>query len=122
MSDNQKNSPSSRRAKRKGAFVEHIDKRKLWEQHQGLCGLCNSSVKLSRMTIDHIVPLSQGGLHEYANVQPAHGLCNHVKGNGEFSLELLEAAYKRRKRRKSKGYRNKTGRKRVPLTPAIRAL
>ena len=74
------------------------------------------------MTIDHIVPLSKGGRHEYANVQPAHSLCNHVKGNGEFSLERLEVAYKARKRRKSKGYRNVTGRKRVPLTPAFRAL
>jgi 5-methylcytosine-specific restriction endonuclease McrA len=68
------------------------------------------------MTIDHITPLSEGGLHCYENVQPAHSLCNHVKGSGEFSFERLEEAQRKRNRRKSKGYKNKTGRKRVPLT------
>jgi 5-methylcytosine-specific restriction endonuclease McrA len=74
------------------------------------------------MTIDHIKPLSLGGLHEYANVQPAHSLCNHIKGSGEFSLERLEEAIRKRNKRRSKRYRNTTGRKGVPLQPAIRAL
>ncbi len=30
--------------------------------------------------IDHIVPLDAGGLHEPANVQCAHFLCNSKKG------------------------------------------
>ena len=105
-----------------GAFVEHIDKRKLWMDYQGICGLCLQPVKFARMTIDHILPLSKGGLHEYANVQPAHGLCNHVKANGEFSLEALEEAYERRAKRRSKRYRNTTGRRGAPLTPAVRPL
>jgi 5-methylcytosine-specific restriction endonuclease McrA len=105
-----------------GAFVEHINKRKLWEQYQGLCALCWHPVKFSRMTIDHITPLSKGGRHEYANVQPAHGLCNHVKGCGEFSMEELERAIKRRAKRRSKRYRNTTGRTGAPLTMAARAL
>jgi 5-methylcytosine-specific restriction endonuclease McrA len=80
--------------------------------YQGLCGLCLQPVRLDRMTIDHIVPLSQQGLHEYANVQPAHGLCNHVKANGEFTLEALEEAIESRNRkRRRKGYRNTTGRR-----------
>lgn len=120
MSDKKHNSPASRRARKMGAFVEHIDKRKLWHQYQGICGLCLTPVPLSRVTIDHIIPLSQGGLHEYANVQPAHGLCNHVKGSGEFSLERLEEAIKRRARRRSKRYRNTTGRK-DGLKPAFGA-
>ena len=32
-------------------------------------------------TIDHIIPLSQGGLHSWANVQLAHFLCNSYKGD-----------------------------------------
>lgn len=115
--------PGERRAKKRGVFVEHINKRKLWDQYQGLCGLCLRPVQLDRMTVDHIVPLAKGGLHEFANAQPAHGLCNHVKGSGEFSLELLEEAIERRNRkRRRKGYRNNTGRRGAPLTPAIRAL
>jgi 5-methylcytosine-specific restriction endonuclease McrA len=122
MSDKKHNSPASRRARAKGAFVEHIDKRKLWTDYQGICGLCMQPVKFARMTIDHIKPLSLGGLHEYANVQPAHSLCNHIKGSGEFSLERLEEAIRKRNKRRSKRYRNTTGRKGVPLQPAIRAL
>jgi hypothetical protein len=72
MSDKKRNSPASRRARKKGVFVEHIDKRKLWTDYQGICGLCLQPVKFARTTIDHIIPLSQGGMHEYANVQPAH--------------------------------------------------
>jgi hypothetical protein len=65
-------------------------------------------------------------MHSYDNVQPAHGICNYVKGNGEFTLEGLNAALKarehKRSRKKSKGYRNVTGRSGAPLTPAVRAL
>lgn len=114
--------PSNRRAKKLGVFVEYVDKRKLWEEYQGICGLCSKPVKLNRMTIDHIEPLSKGGLHSYGNTQPAHSLCNHVKANGEFSLERLNEAQKRRDSRRSKRYRNRTGRKGVPLTPALRSV
>lgn len=79
-------------------------------------------MKLRQVTIDHITPLSHGGKHEYSNVQPTHGLCNHIKGNGEFSLERLEEALKRRDRRRSKRYRNTTGKRGVPLTPAARMI
>lgn len=108
--------PGERRARKRGLFVEHINKRKLWDTYQGLCGLCFEPVRLDRMTVDHIVPLSSGGRHEYANVQPAHGLCNHVKGCGEFTLEALDAAKAKRERRKNRRYRNRTGATGVPLT------
>lgn len=32
-------------------------------------------------SMDHIVPLSQGGMHEWNNVQLAHFKCNAVKGD-----------------------------------------
>lgn len=123
MSDTQKRmTPANRRAKKLGVFVEYVDKRTLWDDHQGICGLCLQPVKISRMTIDHIVPLSQGGVHSYENTQPAHSLCNHVKGSGEFSLERLNAAIKRRDSRRSKRYRNRTGRRGAPLTSATRMI
>ena len=87
--------------------------------YQGMCALCQLPVRLDRMTVDHIVPLSKGGRHEYANTQPAHGLCNYVKADGEFSMEALEEAIAKReskRRRRSKGYRNHTGARGVPLT------
>lgn len=30
--------------------------------------------------VDHVVPLSKGGMHGYTNVQPAHPRCNMRKG------------------------------------------
>jgi len=32
-------------------------------------------------TIDHIIPLSKGGLHMMSNCQLAHRRCNSYKGN-----------------------------------------
>jgi 5-methylcytosine-specific restriction endonuclease McrA len=70
-----------RRALHFNAFVEDIDKRKLWEMHDGLCGICKSYVPFGKTTIDHIIPLSRGGLHCYDNVQPAHASCNRRKAD-----------------------------------------
>jgi 5-methylcytosine-specific restriction endonuclease McrA len=119
MSDKIQHTPGERRARARGLFVEHVNKRKLWSMYQGLCALCSRPVKLAQVTVDHIIPLSHGGLHEYANVQPAHGICNYVKADGEFSMEKLEEALAKReakRRRRSKGYRNRTGARGVPLT------
>ncbi|OQW46102.1 MAG: hypothetical protein A4S09_16845 [Proteobacteria bacterium SG_bin7] len=33
------------------------------------------------MTIDHVVPISKGGRHEWDNVVAACGQCNNRKGN-----------------------------------------
>lgn len=107
-----RNSLSSRRARKLNLFVEHVDKRVLWKMYGGLCALCGDPLKFSRVTIDHRIPLSQGGEHSYENTQPTHGLCNHIKADGEFSFEKLWEAQRRRARRRSKGYRNTTGRRR----------
>lgn len=42
-----------------------------------------------RPSIDHIVPLSQGGTHELANVQLAHYRCNLSKNNRGSGEQLL---------------------------------
>ena len=72
---------AQRRARRLNAFVEVVDRRELWSRHNGVCGICRGQVKYEEMTIDHRVPLSKGGLHSYANTQPAHEECNVAKGN-----------------------------------------
>lgn len=72
---------AGRRAKRLSAFVENVDKKELWKRHDGICGICRTPVALDHTTIDHVVPLSRGGLHSYANTQPAHSECNTAKGN-----------------------------------------
>lgn len=72
---------AKRRALRYSAFVEHVDRQTLYELCGGCCGLCGDPVLYRDMTIDHIIPLSRGGVHSYENVQIAHGVCNRRKGN-----------------------------------------
>lgn len=77
-----------RRARERDAFVEDIDPSEIAERDHWLCGLCGEPVERSEVvphplsaTIDHIIPLAKGGLHEKKNVQLAHFWCNSIKGD-----------------------------------------
>lgn len=54
-----------------------------WEgmlnQTKGYCPKCNKHVGTDKLTMDHIIPLSKGGLHRIDNVQPLCILCNCSK-------------------------------------------
>lgn len=56
-----------------------------WRQmkaHYGhSCVYCGR--KMTRLTMDHIIPLSQGGNHTYSNIVPACRSCNSRKHTGE---------------------------------------
>lgn len=58
-----------------------------YRRSDGRCGLCGQPVDLKVMkgreqpSIDHIIPLSRGGLDERCNTQLAHCGCNSKKGN-----------------------------------------
>lgn len=77
-----------RRARLLDALVEDVDPQVLWERDGGTCGICKLPVdhslpwphKMSK-TVDHVVPLSLGGEHSYANTQIAHAVCNSRKNN-----------------------------------------
>lgn len=51
------------------------------------CALCGSPISLGGekylggITVDHIIPKSQGGTLALDNVQPAHQKCNNIKGD-----------------------------------------
>lgn len=62
---------------------------KIFERDGWRCQLCRKPVRRTAVvphplapTLDHIVPLAAGGLHEPANVQTAHFICNSVRGAG----------------------------------------
>lgn len=42
------------------------------------------------MTLDHIIPLHQGGPHTEANLKPAHMQCNTLKEHGYTPEQMLE--------------------------------
>lgn len=74
-------SANTRRALTKQVFIEVVDPRVVFERDKGQCGICMKVVDVnSQWEVDHIVPISKGGTHCYANVQLAHRRCNRSKG------------------------------------------
>lgn len=73
-------SANTRRAITKQVFVEVVDPRTVFERDKGICGICRLAVDpMTPWEVDHVIPISKGGLHSYANVQLAHRKCNRSK-------------------------------------------
>lgn len=69
-----------RRARIRSLTTEKVDRRWLLAWHCGLCGICGSPVDPNGYHVDHIHPIAAGGPHVFANLQPAHPVCNQKKG------------------------------------------
>lgn len=77
-----------RRARKHTTQIESINEKVVYLRDGWKCWICHKKVnkKLKRpnlmsASLDHIIPLSQGGTHTYANVQLAHLACNLSKQN-----------------------------------------
>jgi 5-methylcytosine-specific restriction endonuclease McrA len=84
-----------KRARKFGVAYEPVDKRKVFTRDNWRCGICREKVdKRLRWphqmaaSLDHVVPLSRGGSHTYANTQCAHSRCNSAKSNGGHGEQL----------------------------------
>ncbi|MFB6816256.1 HNH endonuclease [Streptomyces sp. NPDC056347] len=80
----------NRRARERDAFVAPVYRARIFERDSWTCQLCAAPVDRTAKvpaphapTIDHILPLANGGTHEPANVQTAHFICNCTKSNRE---------------------------------------
>ena len=85
------------RAKENGKIDYSITLTRLMERDNCTCKICGRKVNENDYTyindtfiagndypsIDHIKPLSKGGVHQWDNVQLAHRICNSFKGNKE---------------------------------------
>lgn len=76
-----------RRLQLLGRPMDEITIAELYERCGGICRLCTEPVDRSirwpdplSASIDHIVPVSRGGTHEWFNVQLTHLRCNMRKG------------------------------------------
>ena len=76
-----------RRARKRDAFVEDVDVRVLLDLQGGVCFLCSQPISSDikhpdpmSLSLDHIMPLVNGGLHSYENCAATHLRCNLVKG------------------------------------------
>lgn len=72
---------SARRARKRGNFVENVDLATLWERDRGVCHICHLPAERWNWHMDHIIPISRGGEHSYANTAVAHPGCNLKKGD-----------------------------------------
>ena len=77
-----------RRSVQREAFVENVDISVVLERSGWKCGICGEGIPKDAVfpdslyrSLDHIVPLSKGGKHEYGNVQAAHYGCNAAKSD-----------------------------------------
>ena len=69
------------RALRKGAYVEKLDIRTIYKRDKGICGICCKTVARADSSLDHIQPISRGGVHAAYNVRISHLACNLSRGN-----------------------------------------
>lgn len=69
-----------REANKKQVTDEYVDRKTVFERDGGTCGICHKEASVEGFHIDHVIPLSKGGRHNYNNVQVAHPICNSIKG------------------------------------------
>lgn len=72
---------ASRRARKKGQFVERVSRSVVWNRDGGICHVCGLIANPDGWELDHVVPISRGGEHSYANTAVSHPKCNHLKGD-----------------------------------------
>jgi 5-methylcytosine-specific restriction endonuclease McrA len=66
-----------RKARKHDNSIFYISTKELKRLYAGPCSYCGSS---GEMTLDHVVPISRGGVHGVSNLVPACNPCNSSKG------------------------------------------
>lgn len=84
-----------RARKQNNGRVERFWRKKVYERDNWQCGICNQPVNPElewphpqSASLDHIVPLAQGGEHTRANVRLAHLHCNTSRGVGNYDSPI----------------------------------
>jgi 5-methylcytosine-specific restriction endonuclease McrA len=79
-----------RRAAKRASLVEHVSRAEVFARDGGRCHVCHKSVDPKHWHLDHLIPLSLGGLHSYQNVAVAHPVCNMRRNStGPAQLRLF---------------------------------
>jgi 5-methylcytosine-specific restriction endonuclease McrA len=78
---NNRHHQQRRAAKAQAPAIERVDLDVLFKRDRGICQICHKRCLRKQASNDHIIPLSEGGVHTYQNCVLAHGSCNAKKGN-----------------------------------------
>ncbi|NDD55670.1 HNH endonuclease [bacterium] len=85
-----------RRARMHNAQIEQVDPLMIAKRDKYKCHICRKRVNMDldvqdiySPTMDHLIPISLGGDHTYANIRLAHRICNSRKGNRAVNEQLL---------------------------------
>lgn len=73
-----------------------LSKHRLFARDRQVCAYCGAHCYESDLTVEHIIPVSRGGRHEWTNVVTACRSCNTRKGNRrpeEAHMPLLYVPY-----------------------------
>lgn len=76
--------------------VPPLSNRELFHRDRHICGYCGDTLPGSRLTRDHIQPVSQGGRDTWMNVVTACRSCNQTKSGRtpeQAGMELIYAPY-----------------------------
>lgn len=76
---------------------ENINRLEIFERDSWICWICdivvNSDLRLPdpmAATLDHVIPIGEGGTHTSANVALAHADCNFKRGcNTALTIEAI---------------------------------
>ncbi len=86
--DSAYNAKKRREARIKEQIVHRIYRKKVYERDHWKCQICGKKVRRSATvpdplapTLDHIIPICEGGEHSYRNVRTAHFICNSLRGS-----------------------------------------
>lgn len=83
------NCAAKRRAAKLGLGCEDIRRQDVFQRDGGKCHICGKRCDPKDWHLDHLVPLSLGGLHAYSNVAVSHPMCNQRRSNtGPAQLRL----------------------------------
>jgi 5-methylcytosine-specific restriction endonuclease McrA len=83
-----------RRMRESGAEVERFTPMEIFARDKWRCGVCGKRVPKVKhpdplsASLDHVIPLSEGGPHTRANVRLAHLICNSVRRDGATNDQL----------------------------------
>lgn len=71
------------------AFSDIIEKSRILNKTNGICAICGCPLTLQSMTVDHYIPISKGGTHNFSNLYPTCETCNHEKGNEIYEWDKI---------------------------------